>query len=270
MIETYLLAILIIIMILYIIKFNRIDGFTTRSIISIPKIIHLCYKTKDIPDFIIKNWTKLNPDYKVIIYDNNDCIEFLLKYFGQKHVDIFNHIKDGPIKADFWRVCILYIYGGIYCDIDVEPLVPIKSFMEKDVDFLTCSSMTENLLNPHLIISPANHIVLKQCIDRYIELYDTNYKYSYWGWSIVYIMNDILYKLFGKYINKEGIYILNGMKYQFIKEIYTLKSHDIHCVYKNTKILNNRYKDYDNVNHKFERENNILIQLINKIIHLFK
>ena len=271
MIETvHLLVILIIIMILYIINFNRIDGFTTTSITSIPKIIHLCYKTKDIPDFIIKNWTKLNPDYQVILYDNNDCIEFLLKYFGQKYVDIFNHITDGPIKADFWRVCILYIYGGVYCDIDVEPLVPIDSFMEKDIDFLTCISMNKDEMNPHLIISLPKHIVLKHCIDRYIEMYDSKIKYSYWGWSIVSVMRDALYKLFGKYINEDGVYVLNGRKYQFIKEIKTWKHHDIHCVYKNTKILNNRYIDYDNMNHKFERENNILIQIYNKFIHLFK
>ena len=69
------------------------------------------------------------------------------------------------------------------------------------------------------------------------------------------------YKLFGKYINEDGVYVLNGRKYQFIKEIKTWKHHDIHCVYKNTKILNNRYADYDNMNHKYESNFQIFADL---------
>ena len=53
-------------------------------------------------------------------------------------------------------LCILYIYGGVYSDIDIEPLVPIKDFLEKDVDFLTCDSVQYNYLNPHFIISVKN------------------------------------------------------------------------------------------------------------------
>ena len=217
----------------------------------IPKIIHLCYKTKDIPPFIIKKWNKLNPNYKVILYDNNDCIKFLYKYFGQKYVDIFNYIKDGPIKADFWRVCILYIYGGVYCDIDVEPLAPIKSFMEKDVDFLTCASMHENSMNPHLIISVSGHCILKKCIDRYVEYYDKKNEYSYWGWSIVSVMSHSVSQLYGQHINDEGIYIIKNTRCQFIKEINDKDHYNIHCIYKNQRILNNRYKNYDSTNHRF-------------------
>ena len=264
--------IFIICIILYIVFRNRNEKFTTANS-NIPKIIHLCYKTKNIPNFIIKNWTKLNPDYKVILYDNNDCIDFLYKHFGQKHVDIFNYIEDGPIKADFWRVCILYIYGGVYCDIDVEPLVPIESFMEKNIDFLTCISMTKDQMNPHLIITYPGNIILKQSIDRYIEMFDTKYNYSYWRWSIVYVMSDILYTFFGEYINTEGIYT-QGMKIQLIKEIYKNRLEDVYCVYKNKRILNNRYADYDSINHIFDKNKDkntsIIIKLFNKFKKLIK
>ncbi len=39
---------------------------------------------------MIKNYTKLNPDYKIKLYDNDDCINFLNDKYSQKYVDIFN------------------------------------------------------------------------------------------------------------------------------------------------------------------------------------
>ena len=223
----------------------------------IPKIIHLCYKTKNIPDYIIPNWKMLNPNYDIILYGDDDCRKFLLDNYEQKAVDIFNYIKDGPIKADFFRVCVLYKFGGIYSDIDCNLLIPIDNFLEKDVTFLTCTSANNiNEINPQFIICSKEHPILKACIDKYYEIYDNKIIYSYWGWSIVYIMARIIAKIFKKYINDEGIFYDNqNNKYQFIKENYPSKfiySSDVYCSYKNIKILNNRYISYDSITHKFK------------------
>ena len=110
-----------------------------------PKTIYLCYKTLEHTEKYINNWKKLNPEYEVKMYDNIMCQQFLMKEYGPVHADIFEYLKDGPIKADFWRICILYKYGGVYSDIDNEPLKPISSFLEEDVDFVTCSSYWEKM-----------------------------------------------------------------------------------------------------------------------------
>ena len=266
--------IIIIIIIFWVLYYKKTEHMYSNKI---PKNIYLCYKTKNIPDYIIPNWEKLNPNYTVKLYDNTDCIKFLQDEYGEEYVDIFNYMKDGPIKADLWRVCILYKYGGVYCDIDVEPLVPFIDYMEDDIDFLTCISMAKNELNPHIIMTIPNNIILKQCIDKYIEKYRNKIPYEYWEYSIVYIMascindnynqnynqnykdnNNNIFKyiynfLFGnkKYLNNEGIYTLYNMKCQFIKEIDAKNLSDIYCMYNNTKILNNRYKEYSPHNHGF-------------------
>jgi len=258
-ITTFSIIILTIIIIFIIIydRANKIKNDKTLYInnIYIPKNIYLCYKSKDIPDYIIPNWKKLNPDYNVYLYDNDDCKEFLLQSFGQEYVDCFNYIKDGPIKADFWRVCILYQYGGVYSDIDVEPLVPIDSIIEKDVSFITCNSKNIFELNPHLIIAVPKHHVLKRCIDKYIEYYNNMKPYNYWDWSIVYIMRNIIYiDILSTISIKDKIYIGNdNNKYMFIKEVCGMFSNinKAYCSYNNRKILNNRYHDYDYNNHTF-------------------
>jgi hypothetical protein len=267
--DNILLIIIIIILLLVLLlinKFNNKQESLNNTII--PKVIYLSYKTKNIPDYVIPNWKKLYPDYQVKLYDNNDCIQFLKREYTDEHVNIFNYIKDGPIKADFWRVCILYKYGGIYSDIDVEPLVSIENIMENNVSFLTCFSAYHKNINPHFMVSQPNHKLLKMCIDKYLEIYRNKKPYSYWGWSIVFIMKHCLYNIFGEYNTKEGIYYDNdNNKYQFLKEqipinlidILNIKnlwlktdlnSYNIYCKYNNIKILNNRYRSY--FNHEFK------------------
>jgi mannosyltransferase OCH1-like enzyme len=258
-----IIKIIIIIILLYVIfeliKPKSIQGFTQP----IPKTIYLSYKTKDIPDYIIPTWKKLNPNYDVKVYDNNDCIAFLKAYYNDPiYVDIFNYIKDGPIKADYWRVCILNKFGGVYSDIDVKPMVPINEFLEEGVTFLTCLShitALKNNVNPHLIITVPNHPVLQKCIDIYLTKYKNNDKYSYWGWSIVNIMRDAINMIFDKKISEGIEYDKDNNKYQFLQEImptpfnmpdlfYIMNkikgNKDHHCVYKGKVILYNRYEDY--------------------------
>ena len=74
----------------------------------------MCYKTIDNNVLKKKNlWEELNPEYEIIVYDDNMCRDFLKKEYSDLHVNLFDFLKDGPIKSDFWRVCILNKYGGI-------------------------------------------------------------------------------------------------------------------------------------------------------------
>jgi len=218
----------------------------------IPKTIYLCYKNKNIPPNIIPTWSNLNPSYEISLYDDDLCKKFLYEEYGSEFVDIFSYIEDGPIKADFWRVCILYKYGGTYADIDIEPFVGIDSFLEDHVSFLTCISKDKLNYNPHIIISKSNHPILRACIDVYVEKYRKRDFYYYWNWSIVWIMSPIIRNIFGYWTALDGTYTdsLNNT-YQFIREIETGDWKKIYCVYKDTRILNNRYLNYNLDLHQF-------------------
>lgn len=226
------------------------------SINSIPKVIYLSYKTKNIPDYVMRNWKNLNPEYEIKLYDNDDCRKFLIENYTQKHVDIFDFLKDGPIKADFWRVCILNTYGGVYSDVDVELLVPINEIIEDDVTFLSCGSFM-NTMNPHFIISVRNHPILVDCINKYIEMYDNKIPYDYWKYSITEIMQNSILKYVNFNPKEEGILFDKfGNKYQIISEVDPGDYAKIYCSYKSKKVLNNRYSKYDHYNHSFENYSN--------------
>ena len=241
---------------------------------NIPKVIYLTYKTKNIPSCVIVKFKKIYPEYEIKLYDNNDCIDFLNKEYGKKYVDIFNFIKDGPIKSDFWRVCILYKYGGIYSDIDIVPNINVEEILFSDTIFLTCSSIFFGSINPHFIVSIPNHKVLKLSIDKYLKLYRNKKKYTYTRWSIVTIMKKILlFDIFNQFIINDGrgvYYDKDNNQYQFLKEYRKFKlldiisplklidkyykntGRDMHCEYNNKIILFNKNENYSN--HKFQRK----------------
>jgi len=215
----------------------------------IPKEIHICQKDLSQLQLHSNDWTILNPDYKLNLHDDADCRTFLLNEFSQKHLDLFDFLKHGPIKADFWRVCILYKCGGVYVDSDVQPLVPIDIFLEDNVDFFVCTSYGPNY-NPNFIMAKPGDEFLKQCIDEYLQMYDSKIEYDYWTYSIMTIFNKLL--VLENYKKESGIYYdTRGKKYQIAKEMKAVKFYDDHNIYKGLRICNNRYADYDCFNHQF-------------------
>lgn len=215
----------------------------------IPKEIHICQKDLAQLQIHSNDWKLLNSEYNLNLHDDADCKSFLLNEFSQKHLDLFNFLADGPIKADFWRICILYKYGGVYVDSDVQPLVPINIFLEDDVDFFTCTSYGSNF-NPNFIMAKAGDTFLKKCIDVYLQMYDSKIEYGYWTYSIMTVFDKLL-KL-ENYEKISGIYYdSHGKKYQIAQEIKAPEYYDDHNVYKGFRIFNNRYKDYDCQNHTY-------------------
>ena len=217
-----------------------------KTIVTVPKDIYICYKTKDLPPYVALNWEKLNPGYKVQIYDDKDCEEFLLHEYGQTYAKLFKSIPDGPIRADFWRICMIYARGGVYTDADVEPLVPMKDFVNPNASFVICMNPASKVgTNPHFMVATPKHPILKICMDIYLKMYKEGVKYSYWGWSITGIMYKTMKKYIPNFEHREG---LQKGKYGFIiqilKEITFSDPTKDYIMYKGIKVLNNRYKSY--------------------------
>ena len=235
----------------------------------IPKVIHLTYKDHNIPNYVIPTWESLNPGYTIKFYTDEDCQKYLLENYDVKHLDMFNFLKDGPIKADFFRLCVLLKEGGYYCDIDAQPLVSFDSFIDPTVNFMTVLSKPSNgLVNPHILVCLPGHKIIEQTKNTYFIYLSTKVQYSYHKYSIVPIMGNIIYKLLGEKppmnlrINgpwvicsdhfkvKEGVYNLPTGKTQFIQEQCPKDQYSCYCSYKGIYLIMNRYTDYKN--HKYE------------------
>jgi len=210
----------------------------------IPKVIYMCHKKLDQIKIYSKNWKRLNPEYEIKLYDDEMCKESLS--YSPLHLAIFNFLKDGPIKADFWRVCILNRFGGLYVDADINPLVPLREYIDND-DFVTCISENfsknrqEFQLNPHFIMCARANPILQNTIDKYVKKYTNQVPYDYWDWSICNLMT-----IGGIEEKKSQILYLNGKKHKFLYE----KDFN-NCEYNGKVVLKNRYDNYKN--HNFEQ-----------------
>jgi len=99
-----------------------------------PKIIHQTWKNKELPEKLENwrnMWLEMCPNYKHILYDDDDIENFMKSYFPQYMKD-FNNFAYNIERVDFWRCAVLYVYGGVYADLDVFPMKSIDIFLEKN------------------------------------------------------------------------------------------------------------------------------------------
>lgn len=95
----------------------------------IPKIIHYCWfggnsKSKLIEKCIC-SWKKYCPDYEVIEWnENNFDISMTPQYVQQAY-----EAKKWAFVTDYVRLYVVYTYGGVYLDTDVELLKSIDELL---------------------------------------------------------------------------------------------------------------------------------------------
>lgn len=139
---------------------------------TIPKVVYLTYHDlKKIPKYVLSNLQKYCHGFDIRIFDDAKCIAFLKQYFGQEAVSIFNNMKFSAHKADFWRYCILYVFGGYYFDIKTELKAPLSEIFystEKNT-WYTVLSILDNTIYNGIIATPPRNPILYQCIQHVFQ-----------------------------------------------------------------------------------------------------
>ena len=95
-----------------------------QSQVLIPRLIFQSWKTNHLTYNVCQNvlaWTKLNPEYDYMLFDDKAADLFIQKEYGNDIFDSFDCVNVGAARCDVWRLMIIYIFGGIYFDIDVRP-----------------------------------------------------------------------------------------------------------------------------------------------------
>lgn len=130
----------------------------------IPKIIHYCWfgfnRKSGIINKCIRSWKKYCPDYKIIEwnesnFDINTCFYVKSAYENKKWAFV----------SDYVRHYVLYEYGGIYLDTDVELRKPLDDLLEtKILGFANNEIVASGLI----MGSERNDWLCKEIIDSYI------------------------------------------------------------------------------------------------------
>ena len=155
-------------------KFEVFDKFVRK----VPRIIFQTWETKDFsPEFqaIVDKWKELNPSYKYFLYDRSEREEFIRTHFPAVVYNAYCKIVPGAFKADLWRYCVLYVYGGVYTDVDMLCMGKLDDFIARDIDMVVpvdlnanLSEGCHNLSNGFFAVKPRCEILL-QCITRIVH-----------------------------------------------------------------------------------------------------
>jgi hypothetical protein len=158
---------------------NNIEKFTNE----IPKVIVQTYYNKfKIPEKVFSNIKKYSPNYKHIIFDDNECVNFLKKHFSADVALTFDKLQ-GAHKADLFRYCYLYKFGGIYLDIKTELIKPIDQIIVNNFTYSVLSVVENTIYQGIIATCPGNPVFLK-LINYMVNLVKTNKPYHYLVFTI--------------------------------------------------------------------------------------
>lgn len=109
----------------------------------IPKIIYRTAPTMHTSlETLYINTEIDNPGWKIKFYNDEDCLTFFKKDFSNDNQKLkndvifsYNKLKPGAFKADLWRLCVIYEYGGVYSDASQAFKIPIDKIIDTTKDF---------------------------------------------------------------------------------------------------------------------------------------
>lgn len=182
-----------------------IDEYIT-DVIGIPRIITQTYhKPELIPTYIHDQFKKYAPDFRRMVYNDEESRKFIEDYFGNILAEKYDNLY-GCYKADFFRYCILYIKGGVYLDIKTlltEDLNMIFTDLNKDHYMYTCLSINDKSIYQGIIAtSPCNPFIMQAIYRMSITPVPT----SYYDVIFTYQFYEILSKHTNLSVGKNVLY----------------------------------------------------------------
>ncbi len=118
----------------------------------IPKIIHYCwFGHNPLPPLAIKcieSWKKFLPDYEIKEWNEDNFDVNIIPYSKEAY-----KAKKYAFVSDYARFWILYKYGGLYFDTDVEVIKPLDDIVAKG-PFMGCENEVKDDRAMALAIAP--------------------------------------------------------------------------------------------------------------------
>lgn len=192
----------------------------------IPKKIHYCWfghnPLPPLANKCIQSWKKYLPEYEIIEWNESNFDVNSIPYIKEAY-----NAKKYAFVSDYARFWILYNYGGLYFDTDVEVIKNMDHIIEEGA-FMGCESDITNNSN-YITVAPGLGLgafpkmpLYKEIIDVYKGLHFINNDGSLNLKTVVNYTTEILEK-YGLKNSKDRQYIKNIWIYP--KEYFNPKSY---------------------------------------------
>ncbi|CAK7068052.1 MAG: hypothetical protein PARBB_03253 [Parabacteroides distasonis] len=102
---------------------------------AIPKIIHQVWEGRTEPcmptrlQILARTWREQNPDWEYHLWSGEEMDELVEKYFPE-YLSMYRSFPYNVQRWDTIRYMILYVYGGVYTDLDTECFKSINPLID--------------------------------------------------------------------------------------------------------------------------------------------
>lgn len=117
------------------------------------------------------SWRRFNPSLTCHYFDDQACLRFIRRWFDKAFADMYESLPIGVMKADVWRVAVVYVHGGIYADIDTECRAPISTWIPTDQRLVAAVEDESGALGNFTFAAVARHPALLHVLRTFMTLY---------------------------------------------------------------------------------------------------
>ena len=86
----------------------------------------------------MQSWLELNLEYAYHFLDNIQSREFIRVHHTDDVLKAYDILVPGAFKADLFRLCWIYIHGGVYVDHKMVCLAPLSAYVSIDDTSVWC------------------------------------------------------------------------------------------------------------------------------------
>ena len=222
----------------------------------VPKIIHQSYKKKVKTNMFkaILSWKLTNINYEYKYWDDDECYNLIKNNFNEDVLIAYNMLYAGAYKSDIFRLCVLYLYGGIWTDISSECLCPLDHVINNNYDLTIVKDMPSQVTNGNIyqafiIAKPKNYIIkyiLDFTVNRVINNEAFNIEYPFVVNECIAVTGPTIFATALNILLKRKfneIFYDNEIKTNF-GNIKLLEHFPQKILYNNIKIINTKYENW--------------------------
>jgi alpha 1,6-mannosyltransferase len=114
------------------------------------------------------SWKKLK-DFNYYFYDDEMCDRFIKENYDENVYKAYQKCPLNVMKADLWRYCVIYKYGGIYADTDTVLITDHVDFFINNNSYLVVSPENNVHFCQWVFAAPSGSPIIKEIIDLSVK-----------------------------------------------------------------------------------------------------
>ena len=120
---------------------------------------------------LVKSWAAGSPSFDWQFMDDDQCDAFIKNNFNDLTYKVYSSLPLPIMKADMWRIAVVYLNGGVYADTDTFCIKDITPLLESKSLIVVQEHTDSNDVANFFFAAEKNHPVLGRTLELMIENY---------------------------------------------------------------------------------------------------